>query len=37
MQMMMQGDSWSHTFDEPGEYEYFCLPHVNMVATIIVE
>lgn len=37
MQMMMQGDSWSHTFDEPGEYEYFCLPHTNMVATIIVE
>ncbi|CAN5652378.1 hypothetical protein BH23DEI1_BH23DEI1_07660 [soil metagenome] len=37
MAMMMQGDSWSYTFDEPGEYEYFCLPHTNMVARVIVE
>jgi manganese oxidase len=37
MEMMMQGDSWSFTFDEPGEYEYYCLPHTNMVARVIVE
>jgi manganese oxidase len=37
MEMLMQGDSWSFTFDEPGEYEYFCLPHTAMVARVIVE
>lgn len=37
MQMMMKGASWSYTFDEPGEYAYYCLPHPNMVARVIVE
>lgn len=37
MQMMMKGDSWSHTFTEAGEFEYYCLPHPNMVARVIVE
>lgn len=30
------GDSWSYTFDEPGEYEYFCLPHPWMRGKVIV-
>lgn len=32
-----EGESWSMTFDEPGEYEYFCLPHPWMRAKIVVE
>ena len=31
-----EGDTWSHTFDEPGEFEYFCAPHPWMRATVIV-
>lgn len=31
------GDTWSYTFDEPGEYEYFCMPHPWMRAKIVVE
>ena len=31
------GDSWSFTFDEPGEYEYYCLPHPWMRAKVIVQ
>jgi nitrite reductase (NO-forming) len=31
------GDSWSYTFDTPGEFEYFCLPHPWMRAKVIVE
>ena len=32
------GQSFSHTFDVPGTYKYFCLPHesLGMVATITV-
>ncbi len=30
------GASWSYTFDEPGEYEYYCLPHPWMRAKVIV-
>ena len=29
--------SYSHTFNEPGEYTYFCKIHPNMVGTIEVE
>ncbi len=29
--------SYSHTFNEPGEYSYFCRLHPNMVGTIEVE
>lgn len=31
--------SYSHTFDVPGEYRYFCIPHegAGMVATLTVE
>ncbi|WP_435182694.1 cupredoxin domain-containing protein [Halobellus sp. EA9] len=33
------GKSWSHTFEVPGEYEYFCIPHeqAGMVGTVVVE
>ncbi|HSJ36361.1 MAG TPA: cupredoxin family copper-binding protein, partial [Acidimicrobiia bacterium] len=34
---MDAGQTWSHTFDEPGEYEYFCSPHPWMRAKVIVE
>lgn len=32
-----EGDTWSYTFDEPGEYEYFCSPHPWMRAKVVVE
>ena len=33
------GDSWSHTFEAPGEYEYLCIPHEasGMVGSVVVE
>ncbi len=39
------GESWSHVFDTPGTYEYYCKPHAyegddgwkGMVGTLIVE
>ena len=31
-----EGDTWSYTFDEPGEFEYFCAPHPWMRAKVIV-
>lgn len=33
------GESYSHTFETPGRYEYVCIPHEQggMVGTIIVE
>ncbi|MEX1165136.1 MAG: plastocyanin/azurin family copper-binding protein [Nitriliruptor sp.] len=31
-----RGDTASVTFDEPGEYRYFCSPHNFMVGTVIV-
>lgn len=42
---MKKGESWSHTFTEPGTYHYYCKPHAGgsmgarqgMVGTIIVE
>ena len=30
------GKSFSHTFDQPGEYHYYCIPHLWMVGTVIV-
>ncbi|HEX6256016.1 MAG TPA: plastocyanin/azurin family copper-binding protein [Euzebyales bacterium] len=30
------GQSWSYTFTEPGEFEYFCTPHPWMRAKVIV-
>ncbi len=31
------GETWSYTFDEPGEYPYFCTPHPWMQGKVIVE
>jgi plastocyanin len=30
------GDSFSHTFAEPGTYRYFCSLHAHMQGTIVV-
>ncbi|MEE8492218.1 MAG: plastocyanin/azurin family copper-binding protein [Acidimicrobiia bacterium] len=32
-----EAESWSHTFDTVGEFEYFCIPHPWMRAMVIVE
>lgn len=34
---LTSGDSFSHTFDEPGTYTYFCKVHPMMKATVVVE
>ena len=34
---LQTGQSWSHTFTEAGEFEYYCLPHPWMRAKVIVE
>jgi plastocyanin len=33
------GESYSHAFEVPGRYEYFCIPHerAGMVGTVVVE
>lgn len=35
--MLEQGESWSTTFNEAGEFVYYCLPHPFMTAKVIVE
>ena len=35
--MGQEGDTFSFTFTEPGEYPYFCMPHLTMNARVIVE
>lgn len=37
--VLYQGEEYRHTFDVPGEYEYFCIPHEQdgMTGTITVE
>lgn len=34
-----EGESYGHTFDRPGRYEYFCIPHESsgMAGTVTVE
>lgn len=32
-----EGDTFSFTFDEPGEYPYYCQPHLTMNASVTVE
>jgi manganese oxidase len=34
--IMGKGQSFSYTFDKPGEYPYHCSPHPNMVGTVVV-
>jgi plastocyanin len=33
------GETYEHTFEVPGTYQYFCIPHEQggMVATVVVE
>jgi plastocyanin len=31
------GETFSYTFNQPGEFEYFCTPHPWMRARIIVD
>jgi len=35
--LVMAGSSFSHTFDEAGSFDYFCMVHPWMVGTVIVE
>ena len=35
--LFSQGQTYSHTFNEPGIYNYHCTPHPYMKAKIIVE
>ncbi|MFC0680854.1 plastocyanin/azurin family copper-binding protein [Lysobacter korlensis] len=35
--MGSDGDTFEFTFDEPGEYQYYCEPHLGMFGTITVE
>ena len=34
--LLSQGRQFSHTFTEPGKYDYFCQPHPWMVGRIVV-
>lgn len=27
--LLYQKDSWEHTFERPGTYQYFCVPHLD--------
>lgn len=31
-----KGETWSHTFNKPGEYSYHCRPHPWMTGKIVV-
>jgi plastocyanin len=37
--LVRTGESWSHSFDIPGEYTYFCTPHEagGMIGSLTVE
>ncbi len=35
--MLAQGEAWTYTFKRKGTYEYYCLPHTNMTARVVVE
>ena len=34
--VLLEGETYSFTFDEPGKYPYFCILHPNMLGTVIV-
>ena len=36
-ELVAKGQSYSHKFDEAGEFSYHCTPHPYMKATVIVE
>lgn len=35
-ELLNPGDTFSHTFDTPGEYRYHCTPHPNMQGLVTV-
>ncbi|MFC7138412.1 plastocyanin/azurin family copper-binding protein [Halosimplex aquaticum] len=37
--LLASGEKYEHTFDQPGTYRYFCIPHESsgMVGTVRVE
>jgi len=35
--LFLAGKTFSHTFDEPGKYEYFCAVHLWMKGQVTVE
>jgi len=37
--LIASGDTYEHTFETPGTYEYVCIPHESseMTGTIVVE
>ncbi|PYE50993.1 multicopper oxidase domain-containing protein [Deinococcus yavapaiensis] len=35
--MIGQGKDWTYTFTKKGTYLYYCLPHTNMTAKVIVD
>jgi amicyanin len=35
--MLNQNQTFSQLFTEPGDYEYYCIPHPYMVGKVIVE
>ena len=34
---LFSGDTWQHTFDQAGSYDYVCGPHPDMRGQVIVE
>jgi plastocyanin len=34
--IMLQGETFMHTFDNPGTFEYYCAVHPAMVAKVVV-
>jgi nitrite reductase (NO-forming) len=35
-EFMSEGDTFTYTFEEPGEYDYYCIPHPWMRGKVIV-
>lgn len=35
--LLSRGETFSYTFEQPGEYKYYCTIHPYMTATVIVE
>lgn len=35
--MLSNRDYYTHTFDTPGRFQYYCIPHPGMQADIIVQ
>lgn len=34
--LFLRGQAFSHAFNEPGEFAYFCMRHNSMVGTVVV-